>query len=93
MKLCCDNKLAINIAHNLVQYDRTKHVEIDRNFIKEKLEGGLICMPYVPLGNQLADVLTKELNNTVFSWNYFQAGNGRYLFSSLRGSVGLYSCK
>ncbi|KAK2985412.1 hypothetical protein RJ640_007354 [Escallonia rubra] len=37
-KLYCDNKSAINIAHNPVQYDRTKHVEVDRHFIKEKLE-------------------------------------------------------
>ena len=37
MKLYCDSKVAISIAHNLVQHDRTKHVEIDRHFIKEKL--------------------------------------------------------
>ena len=38
IKLFCDNKAAINIAHNPVQHDRTKHVEIDRYFIKENLE-------------------------------------------------------
>jgi hypothetical protein len=37
MRLYCDNKVAISIAHNPVQRDRTKHVEIDRHFIKEKL--------------------------------------------------------
>ena len=37
MRLYCDNKAAINIAHNLVQHDRAKHVEIDRHFIKERL--------------------------------------------------------
>ena len=35
MKLYCDNIAAINIAHNPVQHDRTKHVEVDRHFIKE----------------------------------------------------------
>jgi len=48
MKLFCDNKSAINIAHNPVQHDRTKRIEIDRHFIKEKLEEGLICLSYVP---------------------------------------------
>jgi hypothetical protein len=27
MKLWCDNKLAISIANNLVQHDKTKHVD------------------------------------------------------------------
>ena len=64
MKLHCDNKSAIAIAHNPVQHDRTKHVEVDRHFIKEKLESGLICTPYVPTGEQLADILTKGENPT-----------------------------
>ena len=38
MKLYCDNKSAINIVHNPIQHNRTKHIEIDRHFIKEKLE-------------------------------------------------------
>ena len=38
MKLYCDYKSAINIAHNPIQHDRTKHIEVDRHFIKEKLE-------------------------------------------------------
>ena len=36
-RLYCDNKVAISIAHNPVQHDRTKHVEIYRHFIEEKL--------------------------------------------------------
>jgi len=38
MRLYCDNKSAIGIAHNSVQHDRTKHVEVDKHFIKEKIE-------------------------------------------------------
>lgn len=43
-KLFCEYKLAISIAHNPVQHDKTKHIEIDQhfNFIKEKLDSGLI---------------------------------------------------
>ena len=47
MKLYCDNKAAISIVHNPVQHDQTKHVEIDRHFIKEKLEARIICIPFI----------------------------------------------
>lgn len=33
MKLC-DDKVAIEIAHNPTQHDSTKHIEIDGHFIK-----------------------------------------------------------
>ena len=44
----CDYKAAISISHNPVHHDRTKHVEVDQHFIKEKIEQGEICMTYVP---------------------------------------------
>nr|GFA51950.1 putative ribonuclease H-like domain-containing protein [Tanacetum cinerariifolium] len=33
-QIMCDNKAAIQISENPVQHDRTKHVEVDRHFIK-----------------------------------------------------------
>ena len=66
MKLYCDTKSAISIAHNPVQHDRTKHIEVDRHFIKEKLDSGLICTPYVPSQGQLADIFTKGLSCPFF---------------------------
>ena len=47
MRLFCDNKAAISGAHNPVHHDWTKHVEIDRHFLKEKIEEGTICMIYI----------------------------------------------
>ena len=66
MKLYCDNKSTISIAHNPVQHDRTKHVEVDWHFIKEKLENGLICTPYIPTKGWLGDILTKGLPTRQF---------------------------
>ena len=50
---------AINIANSLVQHDRTKHIEIDRFFIKEKLDNGILKLNYVSTEHQVADCLTK----------------------------------
>ncbi|KAM1487145.1 hypothetical protein ACFX2I_001252 [Malus domestica] len=60
MKLYCDNKSAREIAENLIQHDRTKHVEVDRHFIKEKLEKKIVSIPFVNSKEQLADILTHD---------------------------------
>ena len=65
MKVFCDNKATIAIAHNHVLHDGTRHVEVDKHFIKEKLKG-LICMPYIPTEEQAADILTKGLPKKQF---------------------------
>ncbi|RDX90533.1 Copia protein, partial [Mucuna pruriens] len=62
----CDNNSAISIVHNPVQHDRTKHFEIDRHFIKEKIDNGLIVTAHVPTGLQVTDVFTKWLHTTRF---------------------------
>ncbi|RVW67455.1 Retrovirus-related Pol polyprotein from transposon RE1 [Vitis vinifera] len=66
MTVLCDNKATISIAKNPVQHDRTKHVEIDRHFIKEKLEGGTIRLMYIHSSRQTADILTKALPKTTY---------------------------
>ncbi|KAJ0589411.1 putative RNA-directed DNA polymerase [Helianthus annuus] len=66
-RIVCDNEAAIQISENPVQHDRTKHVEVDRHFIKEKLETGIIEMSFVRSENQLADILTKAVNGKILS--------------------------
>ena len=63
MKFYCDNKAACDIAHNPIQHDQTKHVEVDRHFIKEKLEARIIEAPHVSSQEQLVDLLTKAVSS------------------------------
>ena len=62
MKLFYNNKVVISIANNPIQYDKTKHVEIDRHFIKERLDNSSICIPYIPLSQQSFDSCVSKLD-------------------------------
>lgn len=42
-----------------MQHDRTKHVEVDQNFIKDHLKTGSICTPFIQTKDQLAYAFTK----------------------------------
>jgi hypothetical protein len=62
MLLHCDNVAVINIANNPVQFVRTKHVKIDRFFIKEKIDMRVLNLEYIKSCNQLAGCFTKGLD-------------------------------
>ncbi|KAA0055577.1 Cysteine-rich RLK (RECEPTOR-like protein kinase) 8 [Cucumis melo var. makuwa] len=83
---------AISIANNPVQHDRTKHVEIDRHFIKERLDSGSIYIPYIPSSQQVADVLTKGLLKPNFDFCVSKLGLiDIYLQGSLEGEIDVLS--
>ncbi|CCE29311.1 uncharacterized protein CPUR_03004 [Claviceps purpurea 20.1] len=56
-----DNQGAIALAKNPQDHARTKHIDIQWHFVREKQIAGEIALEYVPSSDQIADGLTKPL--------------------------------
>nr|GEX85914.1 retrovirus-related Pol polyprotein from transposon TNT 1-94 [Tanacetum cinerariifolium] len=64
----CDSKSAIAISCNLVQYTRTKHIDVRYHFIKDHVEKGTIELYFIGTEYQLADLFMKSLPETRFKF-------------------------
>ena len=64
MTLVCDNQVALYIASNPVFHERTKHIEVDCHFIREKIASGCMTISFVNSSDQLANIFTKSLRGS-----------------------------
>lgn len=55
----CDNISAVYLSSNPVQHQRTKHIEIDIHFVREKVQRGQVRVLHIPASSQYADIFTK----------------------------------
>jgi histone deacetylase 1/2 len=62
----CDNISAVYLSENPVHHRRTKHVELDIHFVREKVAIGQLRVLQVPSSRQYADIMTKGLPTALF---------------------------
>jgi hypothetical protein len=63
----CDNVSAVYMTANPVHHRRTKHIEIDIHFVREKVALGQVRVLRVPSSLQFADIMTKGLPVQLFT--------------------------
>lgn len=64
--LWCDNLSASALASNLVYHARTKHIELDIHFVRDRVLEKKLSIQYVPSSDQIADLLTEPLTQIRF---------------------------
>lgn len=57
----CDNETTIDITSNPVHHSKTKHIELDYYFIREKVQSGFLKPTYISSKLQLVNIFTKPL--------------------------------
>jgi len=62
-----DNTGAIALAKNTVNHARTRHIEFQYHYTREKEADGAIKLSYIPTVDMIADGLTKPLNSVKFA--------------------------
>ncbi|KAJ0624745.1 putative RNA-directed DNA polymerase [Helianthus annuus] len=62
----CDNISAIYLSENPVQHQRSKHVELDIHFVRERVRLGQVRVLHEPSSFQYADIFTKGLPRQLF---------------------------
>jgi len=88
----CDSKTAIQIAANPVFHERTKHIDIDCHFIREKALKGFVIIHYLCSSEQPADIFNKGLGKYQHSHLMSKLGMKNIFISpSLKGDIGEYN--
>ena len=62
----CDNISAISLASNPIFHARTKYIEVDYHYIRDKVVRKEMDIRYVSSNDQVADIFTKALASPRF---------------------------
>ena len=68
--MSCDNHICVKLSENLVFHDKSKHIEIKFQYIRDMVQNKAVKLQYVAMDKQIADVLNKHLS--IVKFEYFR---------------------
>ncbi|GKE01662.1 ribonuclease H-like domain-containing protein [Tanacetum coccineum] len=84
----CDNVSVVYMSANVVQHQRTKHIEIDIHFVHDMVTAGQVSVLHIPSRYQYADIFTIRLPIALFEeFRSSLSGFGFCSFSGLKKTV------
>ena len=87
MKLFCDSQAIIKISINPNFHERTKNLEIDLHFVRDKILLGVFKTKKIQYAGQTANVFTKRLDNIQHKNMVFKLEFMMYSRLKLRGML------
>jgi hypothetical protein len=95
--VCCDNISVVYLTQNSVYRCRTKHIELDIHFVRNKAPLCQLRVLHVSTSQQLVEIMTKGLPSATFevfsyslcvaseAWTAWAIGISRYVFYAMNG--------
>jgi len=83
--LYCDNLSALHMTVNPVFHARSKHIELDYHFVRERVALGFLITQHISTHEQIADIFTKPMSKGALA--YFKDKLCLRLRPSLREDV------
>ena len=61
-EIYCHNQSYIKSTEKMMFHDKSKHIEIKYHYIRDMVQRGVVKLQYVPIEEQVADVLVEPLS-------------------------------
>ena len=67
MRIDCDSQSAIFLTKNPAYHSKTKHIDVQYNFVRDMIERKKVLLEKVDTLDNVADSLTKSVSTEMFS--------------------------
>ncbi|OIT27523.1 retrovirus-related pol polyprotein from transposon tnt 1-94 [Nicotiana attenuata] len=74
MALYCDSQAAIAYTKDPKYHNKTKHIHVKYNFVRDMVASGEINLQYIPTRSMIADPFTKAISRDMFEKHVMDLG-------------------